>query len=150
MSNEKQVNSFEILLVEDNPGDARLIVEALKKSKIITNIQVVRDGLEAFAFLKRKEGFEEKSRPDLILLDLNIPEMDGHEFLEKIKEEDSLKKIPIVVLAASHADEDIMKSYKLHANSYITKPVDNEQFIKVVQSIANFWFTIVKLPKEGL
>jgi len=122
--------SINILLVEDNPGDILLTMEALKESKIHNNIDVVKDGIEALAFLKREGKYINKSRPDLILLDLNLPKKDGREVLEEIKSDKHLKKIPVVVLTTSEAEQDILKAYNLHANCYITKPVDLEQFIK--------------------
>ena len=136
----------EILLVEDSPGDIRLTQEALKESKISNNLHVVMDGEEAIAFLKKEGKFSEKPRPDLILLDLNLPKKDGREVLAEIKKDEDLKRIPVVVLTISEAEEDVLKSYNLYANCYITKPVDLNQFIKVILSIENFWFTIVKLP----
>ena len=136
----------EILLVEDSPGDIRLTQEALKESKISNNLHVVMDGEEAIAFLKKRDKFSEKPRPDLILLDLNLPKKDGREVLAEIKKDEDLKRIPVVVLTMSELEEDVLKSYNLYANCYITKPVDLNQFIKVILSIENFWFTIVKLP----
>ncbi len=137
---------IEILLVEDSPGDIRLTQEALKESKISNNLHVVMDGEEAIAFLKKEGKFSEKPRPDLILLDLNLPKKDGRDVLAEIKKDKDLKRIPVVVLTISEAEEDILKSYNLYANCYITKPVDLNQFLKVILSIENFWFTIVKLP----
>ena len=142
-SNEKQI---EILLVEDSPGDVRLTQEALADAKIRNRISVVNDGLEALAFLQREGQYEGAPRPDLILLDLNMPRMDGRELLAAIKNDDRLKMIPVVVLTTSNADADILKSYELQASCYITKPVDLEQFITVVAGIEEFWFSIVKLP----
>jgi len=136
----------EILLVEDNPADVQLTKIALEEGKIINNLNVVMDGEEAVAYLKRQGKFENAARPDIILLDLNLPKIDGREVLEIIKEDDSLKTIPVVVLTSSSAEEDIIKTYRLHANCFITKPVDFEQFIKVVISIESFWVSIVKLP----
>jgi chemotaxis family two-component system response regulator Rcp1 len=135
-----------ILLVEDNPGDVRLTREALREGKILNELSVVEDGVEALAFLRRQGRYAEAVRPDLILLDLNLPKKDGREVLEEIKGDGALKKIPVVVLTTSAAERDILKAYDLHANCYITKPVDLEQFIKVVQLIEDFWLTIVKLP----
>jgi len=140
---------IEILLVEDNPGDARLTMELLKDSKIHNRISVVKDGIEATAYLRKEAEFREAPRPDLILLDLNLPRKDGREVLAEIKQDPGLKRIPVVVLTTSSAEEDIVRSYDLHANAYITKPLDLDQFAKVVRSIEEFWFTIVKLPKEG-
>lgn len=139
----------EILLVEDNPGDVRLTEEALKESKILNNLNVVYDGVEAMKYLKKEGEYENRKHPELILLDLNLPKKDGREVLAEIKEQDDLKRIPVVILTTSEADEDIMKTYNLHANCYITKPVDMEQFIKVVKTIGDFWFSIVKLPPDG-
>jgi chemotaxis family two-component system response regulator Rcp1 len=136
----------EILLVEDNPGDVRLTREALKEGKILNNVSVVEDGVEALAFLRREGKYANAVRPDLILLDLNLPKKDGREVLAEIKVDPSLKKIPVVVLTTSAAEQDILKTYDLHANCYITKPVDLEQFIKIVQLIEDFWFTIARLP----
>lgn len=141
-------NPIEILLVEDNPGDVRLTIEALKDSKIFNTLSIVADGVEAIAYLRHEGKYTQSSRPDLILLDLNLPRKTGIEVLEEIKNDASLKMIPVVILTTSSADEDIVKSYNLHANCYVTKPVELTQFIQVVQSIEDFWFTIVKLPKE--
>ena len=135
-----------ILLVEDNPGDVRLTREALKEGKILNEVSVAEDGVEALAFLRRQGRYSDAARPDLILLDLNLPKKDGREVLEEIKCDDGLKQIPVVVLTTSAAERDILRAYNLHANCYITKPVDLEQFIKVVQLIEDFWLTIVKLP----
>jgi CheY-like chemotaxis protein len=138
---------IEILLVEDNPGDARLAKEALRDSKLKNNLYVVEDGVEAIKFLGAETPYENAVRPDLILLDLNLPRMDGREVLKAIKSDERFKRIPVVILTMSNAEEDILKSYNLHANCYITKPLDLDQFIKVVQSIEDFWLTIVRLPK---
>ncbi len=137
---------IEILLVEDSPGDVRLTQEALAEAKIRNRLSVVNDGLDALAFLQREGKYEDASRPDLILLDLNMPRMDGRELLAAIKQKDGLKIVPVVMLITSEADADILKSYELHASCYITKPVDLEQFITVVAGIEEFWFSIVKLP----
>jgi len=137
---------IEILLVEDNPGDVRLTVEALRDAKILNNLNVVTDGAEALAFLRREGKYADVRRPELILLDLNLPKKDGREVLAEIKGSENLKAIPVVILTSSSAEQDIVKSYSLHANCYITKPVDLDQFIKVVKSIENFWLTVVKLP----
>ena len=136
----------EILLVEDNPGDVRLTREALKEGKILNNVSVVGDGVEALAFLRREGKHTNAVRPDLILLDLNLPKKDGREVLAEIKADPTLKKIPVVILTTSAAEQDVLKTYDLHANCYITKPVDLEQFIKVVQLIEDFWLTIARLP----
>ena len=137
---------IDILLVEDNPGDVRLTVEGLKESKVRNNLHVARDGVEAMEFLHREGQHTSAVRPDLILLDLNLPRMDGREVLAEIKSDPTLKTIPVVVLTTSRAEHDVLRSYELQANCYITKPVDLEQFITVVKSIEDFWFTIVTLP----
>jgi CheY-like chemotaxis protein len=139
---------IEILLVEDNPGDARLTREALTHSKVRNRLHHARDGEEAMAFLRREGKFADAPAPDLVLLDLNLPRRDGREVLEDIKGDAQLMHIPVVVLTSSQADEDILRSYRLHANCFITKPVDLEQLTKVVQGIEQFWFTLVKLPPE--
>jgi two-component system response regulator len=146
MGHEMSYKPVEILLVEDNPGDARLTAIALERSKIIVNLNVVTDGGKAMAYLNREGEYAKVPWPDLILLDLNLPIMDGREVLADIKSNPKLKHIPVVVLTTSDAEEDIVKTYALHANCFITKPVDLNQFIKVVSSIENFWFTVVKLP----
>lgn len=138
----------EILLIEDNPGDIRLITEILKEAKIQNNISVAMDGEVALKFLLNEDEFKDAPRPHLILLDLNLPKMDGREVLTEIKADDELKSIPVVILSTSTAKEDIIGTYKNHANSYITKPVDLDQFIRVVESIQNFWLSIVKLPQS--
>jgi len=136
----------EILLVEDNPGDVRLTREALKEGKVLNHLNVVDDGVEALAFLRREDKYANAVRPDLILLDLNLPKKDGREVLAEIKADAGLKKIPVVILTTSAAEQDVLKTYDLHANCYITKPVDLEQFIKIVRLIEDFWFTIARLP----
>ncbi len=136
----------EILLVEDNPADVRLMMEALKDSKVNNKLHVVEDGVEAMSYLRREGKYANSDHPDIILLDLNLPKKSGIEVLSEVKGDDELKKIPVVVLTTSRAEEDIVKSYNLHANCYITKPVDLEQFIKVVRTTEDFWLTIVKLP----
>jgi two-component system, chemotaxis family, response regulator Rcp1 len=149
MANGNLVNSIEILLVEDSPADVRLTMEALKEEKLHNNLSVVNDGVEAIAFLRKEGRYSKASTPDLILLDLNLPKKDGREVLKEIKNDDDLKRIPVVVLTVSKAEEDILKTYNLHANCYITKPIDLNQFSKVVKSIKDFWLTIVKLPPNG-
>ena len=134
------------LLVEDNPGDVRLTQEALKSHKLQNNLHVVTDGEEAMAFLRKQGKYKDAPRPDIILLDLNLPKKDGREVLAEIKSEPGLKTIPVVIISSSEAEQDIIKSYNLNANCYVTKPVNFDQFIKVVQSINDFWLTIVKLP----
>lgn len=136
----------EILMIEDNPGDVRLTQEALKEGRLWNHLTVARDGMEATEYLHRTGQFQNVKTPDLILLDLNLPKKDGREVLAEIKADDRLKLIPVVVLTTSKAEEDILRSYKLHANCYITKPVDFQQFSSVVRAIENFWFTVVKLP----
>jgi two-component system, chemotaxis family, response regulator Rcp1 len=138
---------IEILLVEDNPGDVRLTIEALKEAKVRNHLSVAKDGVEALAFLHREGSYAAAARPDLILLDLNLPRKDGREVLAEIKADTSLRAIPVVILTTSQADQDILRSYELHANCYITKPVDLDQFITVVKSIEDFWLTIVTLPR---
>jgi CheY-like chemotaxis protein len=138
----------EILLVEDNPGDVRLTREALKEGKIRNNLNVAGDGVEALRYLRREGQYAESTRPDLILLDLNLPKMDGREVLEAVKADPALRLIPVVVLTSSAAEQDIARAYDLHANCYVSKPVDLDQFIHVVKSIEDFWFSIVKLPPE--
>lgn len=138
----------EILLVEDNPGDVRLTQEAFKEGKVRNNLHVAVDGVEAMAFLRRERKYADAVRPDIILLDLNLPKKDGREVLAEIKGDLELKRIPVVVLTTSEAEQDILRAYGLHANCYITKPVDLDQFMSVIQSIEDFWLTIVKLPPE--
>ena len=139
---------IEILLVEDNPGDVRLTREALREGKVLNNLNVATDGQEAMEFLRREGEFKDVPRPDLILLDLNLPKKDGREILAEIKADESLKRIPIVVLTTSQAEKDIIQTYNLGVNCYITKPVDLDQFIYVVKSIEEFWLTVVTLPSE--
>jgi two-component system, chemotaxis family, response regulator Rcp1 len=140
--------SIKVLLVEDNPGDVRLTKEALKEGKMLNRVTVVGDGVEALSFLRRQGKYADASQPDLILLDLNLPKKDGRQVLAEIKADPGLKRIPVVVLTTSSAEEDIFKTYDLHANCYVTKPVDLEQFMHVVKSIEDFWVTVVKLPSE--
>jgi CheY-like chemotaxis protein len=139
---------IEILLVEDNPADVRLTQEALKEGKVRNNLFVARDGVEAIEFLRREGPHANATKPDLILLDLNLPRKDGREVLAEIKNDDNLRTIPVVVLTTSSAEADILKSYNLHANCYITKPVDLEQFVQVIKSIDDFWLTVVRLPSD--
>ena len=140
--------AFEILLVEDSPGDVRLTREALKDAKMHINLHVVSDGIEAMALLNREGEYANVPRPDLILLDLNLPRKDGRQVLEEIKANPALMTIPIVILTTSASEEDVLRSYRLHANCYISKPVDLDGFLKVIKSIDNFWLSIVKLPHE--
>lgn len=139
---------IEILLVEDNPGDVRLTKESLYDAKVHNNMVVASDGLEALAYLRQEGEYASAYRPDLILLDLNLPRMNGFEVLDAIKEDPDLKRIPVVVLTTSQAEQDIIRSYNLYANAYVTKPVDLEQFIHVIKSIEDFWLEVVKLPNE--
>lgn len=148
MSHAASGRPIEILLVEDNPGDVRLTREVLRDGKVNNHLNVVQDGTEALAFLYRQGNYASAPRPDLILLDLNLPKKDGREVLVTIKEDDSLRRIPVVILTTSQAEEDILRAYNLHGNCYITKPVDLDQFIRIVKSIEEFWLTIVKLPTE--
>ena len=139
----------EILLVEDNPGDERLTREALKEGKVYSNLHWVKDGVEAMEFLRRQGRYSGVPRPDIILLDLNLPKKDGREVLQEIKTDDALKRIPVVVLTTSKAEEDVLRTYNLHANCYVTKPVDLEKFMVVVKTIDVFWLTVVTLPPNG-
>ena len=149
MNNEGKIKLADILLVEDNPGDVRLAIEALKESKLLNKLYQVEDGIKAMAFLRQEGEYSDVPRPDLVLLDLNLPRKNGREVLAEIKADETLKRIPVVILTVSRAEEDVLKSYNLHANCYISKPFDMEQFVKVVKSIENFWFSIVKLPPLG-
>ena len=139
----------EILLVEDNPGDERLTREALKEGKVYSNLHTVKDGVEAMEFLRREGKFKDAPRPDIILLDLNLPRKDGREVLQEVKTDEDLKRIPVVVLTTSKAEEDVLRTYNLHANCYVTKPVDLEKFMVVVKTIDSFWLTVVTLPPNG-
>ena len=143
-----QVRPIEILMVEDDSGDALLTQEAFRDGKIHNTLHVVRDGVEAMQFLRREGPYTEAPRPDLILLDLNLPRMDGREVLEEIKSDTELKTIPVVILTTSDADRDVLMSYRLHANCYVTKPVDFEQFRDVVRSVQQFWISIVRRPSS--
>lgn len=140
------MEAIDILLVEDNPGDIRLTQEALKESKMRNRLNIVYDGVEAMDFLRRKAPYENAPRPDIILLDLNLPRKDGRAVLEEIKADTDLRRIPVVILTTSDDEHDILRSYDLHANCYITKPLDLNQFAAIVKTIENFWFQIVKLP----
>lgn len=137
---------MDILLVEDNPGDARLAAEAFKEGRVPTRLHVVQDGIEAIAFLRREGPFDSAPRPDLVLLDLNLPRKDGREVLAEIKEDPQLRRIPVIVLTTSQAETDVNRAYELHANCYIVKPVDFDRFIDVVKGIEDFWCSLVKLP----
>ncbi|MDX1611893.1 MAG: response regulator [Candidatus Thermoplasmatota archaeon] len=139
---------IEILLVEDNPGDVRLTQEALKEGKVPSRLSVVGDGEAALSYLRNEDPYQGATRPDIILLDLNLPRKDGREVLEEIKVDDELRRIPVVILTTSEAEQDILRTYDLHANCYITKPVDLDQFIEVVKYIEKFWLTTVRLPPK--
>jgi chemotaxis family two-component system response regulator Rcp1 len=145
---KRSVETIDILLVEDNPGDVRLTKEALKDAKVLNDVHVVRDGVEAMEFLRREGPYANAPVPDMILLDLNLPRKDGREVLAEIKEDRILKRIPVVILTTSKADEDIIRTYNLHANAYITKPVDLSRFIEIMHTLEEFWFSIVKLPPK--
>ena len=144
--NSPSVRPIQILLVEDSPSDAKLTLAALKMAKVVNQVSHVEDGVEAMEFLRRQGKYARAERPDLILLDLNLPRKDGREVLEEMKADPDLQMIPVVILTTSQAEQDIIRSYKLHANCYITKPVNFERFLEVVQSIENFWLTVVALP----
>jgi CheY-like chemotaxis protein len=147
--NRPDGSPIEILLVEDNPGDVRLTQEALKEAKVCNHLSVADDGAKALDFLFKRGAYTKAPRPDLILLDLNLPKKDGREVLREIKSDASLRVIPVVVLTTSQAEEDVLKTYDLHVNCYITKPIDLTQFLNVVKAIEDFWLTIVKLPKRA-
>ena len=149
MDDMTAVRPAEILLVEDNPGDARLTMEALREGRVRNNLYHVRDGVEAMAFLRREEPFAEAPTPDLIFLDLNMPRKDGREVLSEIRQDRRLELIPVVVLTTSEAEQDIVKSYKLHANCYVTKPVDLGKFLGIIRTIEDFWLTVVALPRRS-
>ena len=144
--NDSDINPVRILLVEDNPGDVRLTTEALKDSKIFNKLDVVEDGDEALLYLNKEGKYSEATTPDLILLDLDMPKTSGREVLEIIKKDPKLKRVPVVVLTVSQSDQDVLRSYDMHANAYVTKPINLNEFLQVIQSIENFWFTIVKYP----
>jgi len=146
--NNENNRPFIILLVEDNPGDVRLTQEAFKESKFLHELYVVKDGEEAMEFLYQKGKFQNVPLPDLVLLDLNLPKKSGREVLAEVKNDPDLKYIPVVILTTSEADEDIINSYKLHANCYITKPVEFDKFLNIVKKIEEFWLSIVKLPRR--
>jgi len=149
MSEIPNSEPIEILLIEDNPGDARLAEEALKESKVRNKLHHVKDGVEAMQFLRRQQEYARVPPPDLILLDLNLPRKDGREVLAEIKEDPELRLIPVVVLTTSEAERDLLRSYDLHANAFVVKPIDLDRFIEIVQTIESFWFTVVKLPPRG-
>lgn len=138
----------DILLAEDNPGDAKLTEKAFEQGSILNNLHIVEDGVEAMKYLRQEDDYRETSRPDLVLLDLNMPRKDGWEVLEDLKEDPKLRRIPVIVLTSSEAEEDIVKSYELRANAYMTKPVDFDGFMDVVKSFEEFWLSVVKMPPE--
>jgi chemotaxis family two-component system response regulator Rcp1 len=147
MHNAADGKPIEILLVEDNPGDVRLAVEALRDAKVANRLHIVEDGVEAMSFLRREGRYADVSQPNLILLDLNLPRKDGREVLAEIKQDADLKRIPVVILTSSAAEQDVVQAYNLYANCYITKPMDLDQFLKVVRSIEDFWLIVVTLPQ---
>jgi two-component system response regulator len=149
MSVPEHVESIEVLLVEDDPGDVVLIQEAFEDNKVRNRLHCVSDGVDALRFLRRQDEFADAPRPDLILLDLNLPRKDGREVLAEVKTDERLQQIPVVVLTTSKLEEDVLRSYKLHANAYVTKPVDFDRFIEVVRQIDEFFVTVVKLPRGG-
>lgn len=149
MNPHDQIKPVDILLIEDSAGDVRLIQESLADGKLLNRLNVVNDGQEALNYLHRKNQWAKAQRPDIILLDLNLPKVDGREVLRQIKSDPELKTIPVVVLTTSQAEEDILKSYDLHANCYVTKPVDLDEFIDAVRKIENFWLTLVRLPPKS-
>ena len=144
---KRQSRPVEVLLVEDNPGDVRLTQEALKDGRVLVNLTVAADGVEAMDVLNKRGNYQNAARPDLILLDLNLPRKNGREVLEEIKADDDLKRIPVIVMTTSKAEQDLYRVYNLNANCYITKPVDLDEFLNVVRSIEDFWLTIVTLPR---
>lgn len=147
MHNAADGKPIEILLVEDNPGDVRLAVEALRDAKVANRLHIVEDGVEAMSFLRREGRYADVPQPNLILLDLNLPRKDGREVLAEIKQDADLKRIPVVILTSSAAEQDVVQAYNLYANCYITKPMDLDQFLKIVRSIEDFWLIVVTLPQ---
>ena len=146
MTNHSNEKPIEILLVEDNPGDVRLMVESLKEAKVANNLSVARDGVEAMAFLRQIGAYTDAPKPNLILLDLNLPKKDGYKALAEIKRDPRLKLIPVVIVTSSDAERDVVGSYELHANAYVVKPGSFEQFINVIRSVESFWLSVAKLP----
>jgi CheY-like chemotaxis protein len=149
MSTPQLLDPIDVLLVEDDPGDTLMIREAFAHNKVRNTLSCVTDGVQAVQFLRREGAYADAPRPDLILLDLNLPRMDGRQVLAEIKRDEDLRTIPVVVLTTSQAEEDILRSYELHANAYVTKPVDFDRFIEVVRQIDDFFVTVVKLPRNG-
>lgn len=143
-----KADPVEILLAEDNPGDAKLTEKAFEQGKILNNLHIVENGAEALKFLRKEDQYQEKPRPDLILLDLNMPKKDGWDVLEELKEEPELSRIPVIVLTSSEAEEDVVKSYDLQANAYLTKPVDFQGFMEIVNGFEEFWLSVVKMPPK--
>jgi len=150
MSPDEEIKPIEVLLVEDDPGDVVLITEAFEHNKLNNRLSIVADGVEALQYLRRQAPYEDATTPDLILLDLNLPRKDGREVLAEVKNDDGLRRIPVVVLTTSKAEEDVLRSYDLHANAYVTKPVDFDRFIEVVRQIDEFFVSVVKLPKRDV
>jgi CheY-like chemotaxis protein len=148
MSQSDEGRPVEILLAEDNPGDVKLTEKALEKGNVLNNLHVVNDGVEAMAFLRQVGEYESVPRPDLLLLDLNMPKKDGQTVLKEMKSDDALRRIPVVVLTSSEAEEDIVESYDLHANAYLTKPVDFDGFVDIISTIEDFWLSVVKRPPK--
>ncbi|EMA14300.1 response regulator [Haloarcula marismortui] len=148
MTESSEGRPVEILLAEDNPGDVKLTKKALEKGKVLNNLHVVNDGVEALSFLRQEGEYDDAPRPDLLLLDLNMPRKGGQEVLEEMKDDESLRRIPVVVLTSSEAEEDIIESYDLHANAYLTKPVDFDGFVDIVSSVEEFFLTVVKRPPK--
>jgi len=148
MIERRSAEPIDVLLVEDNPGDVRLTEEAFSEAKINNDLHVVHDGASALDFVYRRGEYESAPTPDLVLLDLNLPKIDGTAVLEEIKTDDVLKRIPVIVLTSSSAEEDVIRSYERHSNAYLTKPVDPDEFVDLVQSFEEFWFSLVKLPPE--
>ncbi|QLH83874.1 response regulator [Halosimplex pelagicum] len=146
--NNDQAEPVEILLAEDNPGDVTLTRKALERGSIINNLHVVNDGVEALSYLRQEGEYADEPRPDLVLLDLNMPRKDGRDVLEEIKTDEHLRRIPVVVMTSSEAEEDIVQSYDLHANAYLTKPIDFDGFLDIVKRIEDFWLTVVRMPPE--
>lgn len=149
MINNEKIKPIEILLVEDNPGDVRLTQIGFRNAKVLNNLHVVMDGVEAMEFLHRAGRYAASPKPDLVLLDFNLPKKNGREVLSEIKTDEQLKSIPVIVLTISNDEEDILKAYNLHANAYITKPIDLNKFMNVIHSLEDFWLTVVKLPPKG-
>ena len=148
MAGERSIRTIDILMVEDDPGDVRLTREALKGSKLLHSLNVVEDGVAALDYLRRNAPYQDAVRPDLVLLDLNLPRKDGREVLAAMKQDDALRAIPVVILTTSQAEEDVLRAYNLNANCYVTKPVDFDQFMRIVRTIEDFWLNVVTLPPK--